>query len=163
MVAEKILVVDENPGVKRTLERFLAQNGYSVIATDNIKSASDLISIMTPLLLMLDIKMPRLDGIEFIHVLRKSNSYIPIMVMTAYPTFFTREEALKCGVDAYVTKPFDPAEILQCIRQMKACKGSQIEQVQEVTNHETHYSKAYESFMESGTKGKIPITRKIKN
>ena len=116
----EILLVDENPGVQRALKRFLSQNGYSVMNTNSVQSAGHLISQSPPSLIILDIKMPRLDGIEFIRLLRKSHPSLPIIVMTAYPTFFTLEEALKNGVRAYVTKPFDPAEILQYVRQLLA-------------------------------------------
>ena len=120
-MADEILIVDENPGVQRTLKRFLTQNGYSVVTTNSVQSAMSLIGQSTPSLVILDIKMPRIDGIELIHLLRENAYPFPIIVMTAYPTFFTREEALKNGVSAYVTKPFDPEEILEYICQLQIC------------------------------------------
>ena len=116
----KILIVDENPGVQHALKRFLSQHGYSVVITDNIQNAVHLINQSPPSLIILDVKMPRGDGMKLIHILNEHNYLIPIIVMTAYPTFFTREEALKNGVGAYVTKPFDPIEILQYIHQLYA-------------------------------------------
>jgi DNA-binding response OmpR family regulator len=120
-MTEKILIVDENPGIRRALKRFLSQNGYSVISADSVQSASLLINQSTPSLVILDIKMPRFDGIEFIRQLREGDPALPVIAMTAYPTFFTREEALKNGVSAYVTKPFDPADILEYICQLQIC------------------------------------------
>jgi DNA-binding response OmpR family regulator len=120
-MADEILIVDENPGVQRALKRFLTQNGYSVVTTNNVQSAMSLIGQSTPSLMILDIKMPRIDGIELIHLLRENSYPFPVIVMTAYPTFFTREEALKNGVSAYVTKPFDPEEILEYICQLQTC------------------------------------------
>lgn len=119
-MTEKILIVDENPGIRRALKRFLSQNGYSVVTADSVQSASFLINQSTPSLVILDIKMPRFDGIEFIRLLRKDAPSLPIVVMTAYPTFLTQEEALDNGASAYITKPFDPAEILHFICKLLA-------------------------------------------
>jgi len=115
----EILVVDENPGIQRALKRYLSQNGYSVVTTNSVQNAISLIGQSTPSLVILDIKMPRSDGIEFIRQLRESDPALSIIAITAYPTFFTREEALKNGVSAYVTKPFDPADILEYICQLQ--------------------------------------------
>ena len=114
----EILIVDENPGVQRSLIRFLSQNGYSVVTTDNVQSAVHLINQSPPSLIILDVKMPRGDGIKLIHLLKENGYPLPIIVMTAYPTLFTQEEALKSGASAYVTKPFDSAEILRYIHQL---------------------------------------------
>jgi DNA-binding response OmpR family regulator len=113
----EILIVDENPGVQRSLKRFLSQNGYSVVTTDNVQNAVHLINQSPPSLIILDVKMPRGDGIKLIHLLKENGYPLPIIVMTAYPTLFTQEEALKNGVSAYVTKPFDSAEMLRYIHQ----------------------------------------------
>jgi len=118
----KILIVDENPGVQHALKRFLSQHGYSVVTTDNIQNAVHLINQSSPSLIILDVKMPRGDGIKLIHLLNENGCPIPIIVMTAYPTFFTQEEALKNGVSAYVTKPFDSLEILRYIHQLHALR-----------------------------------------
>ena len=107
-MAGEILIVDENPGVQRILKRFLLQHGYPVTATDSVHSAISLIDQSPPSLIILDVKMPRTQDIEFIHLLRREASSLPIIVMTAYPTFLTREKALENGISAYVTKPFDP-------------------------------------------------------
>ena len=114
----EILIVDENPGVQRALKRVLSQNGYSVVTTDNVQSAVCLINQSPPSLIILDVKMPRGDGIKLIHLLKENGYPLSIIVMTAYPTLFTREEALKNGASAYVTKPFDSAEILRYIHQL---------------------------------------------
>jgi len=123
---DEILIVDENPGVQRALKRFLSQNGYSVVTTDNVQSAVHLINQSPPSLIILDVKMPRGDGIKLIHLLKENGYPLSIIVMTAYPTLFTQEEALKSGANAYVTKPFDSAEILRYIHKQydskKHCK-----------------------------------------
>jgi DNA-binding NtrC family response regulator len=108
----KILIIDENPGVRRALKRLLSQNGYLAVTTDNIQSAVHFINQSPPSLMILDVKMPRGEGIKLMHFLKENGYLIPIIIMTAYPTLFTREEALKNGAIAYVTKPFNSAEIL---------------------------------------------------
>jgi len=113
-----ILIVEENPGVQRALKRFLSQHGYSVVTTDSVRSAVHLINQSPPSLIILDVKMPRGDGIKFLQLLKENGYPLSIIVMTAYPTLFTREEALKNGASAYVTKPFDSVEILRYIYQL---------------------------------------------
>ena len=124
-MAGEILIIDENPGIQQALKRFLSQNGYSVVAAYNVENAIHLMNKLLPWLVMLDIKMPHGDGIGFINLMKKSNCSIPIIVMTAYPTFFTQEQALNIGVSAYVTKPFDSSEVLKHIKQL-FCKNMEI-------------------------------------
>jgi len=116
-MADEILVVDENPGIQQSLKRLLSHHGYSVVTTNTVQEAAHLISQFLPSLVILDIKMPHWDGIKFIHTMKKSKKPLPIIVMTAYPTFFTQEEALKIGSSAYLVKPFEAEEILECIQQ----------------------------------------------
>jgi DNA-binding response OmpR family regulator len=89
-----------------------------VITTGKVQNAIRLINQALLSLVILDVKMPFNDRIEFIHTIKKSDSSLPMIVMTAYPTSFSRKMALKYGIDAYVTKPFEPEEILQYIRQL---------------------------------------------
>jgi DNA-binding response OmpR family regulator len=110
-MTDVILIVDENPGIQRSLKRFLIQSGYLVITADNAQNAIQIINQTLPSLVILDVKMPINNGIELIDTIKKSDHSLPIIIMTAYPTSFTRKRALKYGIDAYVAKPFDPEEI----------------------------------------------------
>ena len=159
-MGEEILVVDENNGVQQALKRFLTQNGYSVAVAGNVPMAMSLVRQLRPSLVILDIKMPRFDGIEFIHLLEEEAPALPIVTMTAYPTFFTREEALKSGSNAYVTKPFDPQEILKHVRQLLLREPGQTNTGGQ--HHEIPYSKTCEVSLESGITGKNPSTGKTK-
>ena len=113
-----ILIVDENPGIQRSLKRFLTQSGYVVITADSAQTAIQIINQTLPSLVILDIKMPINDGMELINAINESDHSLPIIIMTAYPTSFTRKKALEYGINAYVTKPFDPEEILRYIHQL---------------------------------------------
>jgi DNA-binding response OmpR family regulator len=117
-MTDVILIVDENPGIQRSLKRFLIQSGYLVITADNAQNAIQIINQTLPSLVILDVKMPINNGIELIDTIKKSDHSLPIIIMTAYPTSFTRKRALKYGIDAYVAKPFDPEEILRYIHQL---------------------------------------------
>jgi two-component system, response regulator, stage 0 sporulation protein F len=127
MMADIILVVDENPGIQRSLKRFLTQSGYLVITADSAQNAIQIVDQTLPSLVILDVKMPINDGIELISAIKKSDHSLPIIIMTAYPTSFTRKRLLKYGIDAYVTKPFDPEEILRYIHQLLSVREKIIE------------------------------------
>ena len=126
-MAEKILVVDDEPVVRGFLRELLTEEGYEVILASNGEEAIDLAKIEDPEVILLDINMPGIDGIEVCKRLKaqEETRYIPIIIVTALDDrgFIAYFE----GADDFVTKPFNPVELTFRIRSMHRIKQLNIE------------------------------------
>ena len=112
----RILVVEDDQAVREALERALSFEGYEIdTATDGAVALSHLRS-STPDLVILDVMMPHVDGIETCRRIRASGDTVPILMLTAKVTVGDRVEGLDAGADDYVTKPFALDELLARIR-----------------------------------------------
>ncbi len=115
-MAVRILVVDDDRAVRESLRRSLSFNGYSVaLAADGLE-ALDLISSDRPDAVVLDVMMPRLDGLEVCRQLRSSGDDLPILVLTARDSVSERVAGLDAGADDYLPKPFALEELLARMR-----------------------------------------------
>jgi two-component system response regulator MprA len=112
----KILVVDDEPAVRDALERALRSHGYAVAKAIDGQDALDRVANETPDLVVLDILMPRLDGLETCRRLRASGDRTPILMLTARDAVGDRVEGLDAGADDYLVKPFALDELLARIR-----------------------------------------------
>ncbi|MDV3128972.1 response regulator transcription factor [Mycobacterium sp. 21AC1] len=112
----RILVVDDDRAVRESLRRSLSFNGYSVeLAQDGVE-ALDAISNDRPDAVVLDVMMPRLDGLEVCRQLRSTGDDLPILVLTARDTVSERVSGLDAGADDYLPKPFALEELLARLR-----------------------------------------------
>ena len=111
----KILVADDDPQLVRALRITLAAHGYQVIAAPDGATAVTLAGHEHPDLVLLDLGMPRLDGVGVIHALR-GWSTAPIIVVSGRTGSADKVEALDAGADDYVTKPFQIDELLARLR-----------------------------------------------
>jgi two-component system, OmpR family, response regulator MprA len=112
----RILVVDDDRAVRESLRRSLAFNGYQVeLATDGY-AALDAVIAHRPDAMVLDVMMPRLDGLEVCRRLRSSGDDLPIMVLTARDAVSDRVSGLDAGADDYLPKPFALEELLARLR-----------------------------------------------
>jgi two-component system response regulator MprA len=115
-VAVRILVVDDDRAVRESLRRSLSFNGYSVeLAHDGVE-ALDKIASDRPDALVLDVMMPRLDGLEVCRHLRSTGDDLPILVLTARDSVSERVAGLDAGADDYLPKPFALEELLARVR-----------------------------------------------
>jgi two-component system, OmpR family, response regulator MprA len=115
-VAVRILVVDDDRAVRESLRRSLSFNGYSVeLAHDGVE-ALDKIASDRPDVLVLDVMMPRLDGLEVCRQLRSTGDDLPILVLTARDSVSERVAGLDAGADDYLPKPFALEELLARVR-----------------------------------------------
>ena len=113
--AAKILVVDDEPQLTRVLRTGLKSRGYDVrVASDGV-SALELFGDWHPSLVITDLAMPNMDGLELCRELRKV-SQVPIIVLSAKDEEKTKIEALDIGADDFVTKPFGIDELLARVR-----------------------------------------------
>ncbi|MEO3786754.1 response regulator [Actinocorallia sp. B10E7] len=111
----RVLVVDDEPQIVRTLRINLKARGYQVDAAPDGRTALDLAARYHPDLVVLDLGLPDLDGVEVIHGLRGWLD-VPIIVLSARHSAAEKVTALDAGADDYVTKPFGMDELLARIR-----------------------------------------------
>jgi two-component system response regulator MprA len=112
----RILVVDDDRAVRESLRRSLSFNGYSVELAQDGLEALDLISHNRPDAVVLDVMMPRLDGLEVCRQLRSTGDDLPILVLTARDSVSERVAGLDAGADDYLPKPFALEELLARMR-----------------------------------------------
>ncbi len=115
-MAVRILVVDDDRAVRESLRRSLSFNGYSVALAQDGVEALDLISNDRPDAVVLDVMMPRLDGLEVCRQLRSTGDDLPILVLTARDSVSERVAGLDAGADDYLPKPFALEELLARMR-----------------------------------------------
>ncbi|HEY2644166.1 MAG TPA: response regulator transcription factor [Galbitalea sp.] len=111
----KILIADDDPQILRALKVTLRARGYDIVTADDGAQALDMAAAHHPDLVMLDLGMPRLDGVEVIQGLR-GWTQVPILVVSGRTDASDKVDALDAGADDYVTKPFAIDEILARIR-----------------------------------------------
>jgi two-component system response regulator MprA len=116
LFAVRILVVDDDAAVRDSLRRSLAYNGYDVELANDGSAALAAIAAERPDALVLDVMMPRLNGLETCRRLRAAGDDLPILVLTARDAVSDRVAGLDAGADDYLTKPFALEELLARLR-----------------------------------------------
>jgi two-component system response regulator MprA len=124
-VALRLLVVDDEPALRETLERALAAEGYAVETAADGVEALTAIERATPDAVLLDVLMPRLDGLETTRRLRTSGNNVPVLVLTARDEVSDRVAGLDAGADDYVVKPFALEELLARVRALLRRAGAE--------------------------------------
>ncbi len=112
----RILVVDDDKAVRDSLRRSLEFNGYTVELASDGAEALARVPRIDPDVIIMDVMMPRLDGLEATRALRAAGNEIPILVLTARDTVGERVDGLDAGADDYLTKPFALEELLARLR-----------------------------------------------
>ncbi|WP_406060508.1 response regulator transcription factor [Streptomyces sp. NBC_01077] len=113
---ERILIVDDEPAVREALRRSLAFEGYGTQdAVDGLDALARMESY-APDLVVLDVQMPRMDGLTAARRIRASGSTVPILMLTARDTVGDRVTGLDAGADDYLVKPFELDELFARIR-----------------------------------------------
>ncbi len=107
-----ILVVDDDQLLRRLLTKYLTKNDFLVSGATNSQDAWHKLKFIDFNCLILDRMMPGQSGIEFARELRRHNNNMPIIMLTAKGEVTDRIEGLEAGVDDYITKPFEPKELL---------------------------------------------------
>src|SRR5277367_6393922 len=118
MSSEKpsILVVEDEPKMRRLLELQLADEGFRAQTVADAETAIKLVNSAPFDLIVTDLKLPGMSGIEFLQSVKRANAAVPIIIMTAYGTVESAVEAMKMGASDYVLKPFSLAELVLVIR-----------------------------------------------
>ena len=112
----RVLVVDDDRAVRESLRRSLEFNGYDVhLAGDGAEALAGIGSVV-PDVVVMDVMMPRLDGLDATRALRAAGNDVPILVLTARDAVGDRVDGLDAGADDYLTKPFALQELLARLR-----------------------------------------------
>ncbi|MGX6962721.1 response regulator transcription factor [Vagococcus xieshaowenii] len=123
----KILVVDDDKEIVELLSIYIKNEGYDVIkAYDGKEAMTKVITTPDIDLMILDIMMPKMDGMSVVKELRKE-SQIPIIMLTAKTTDMDKIQGLVAGADDYVTKPFNPLEVMARVKSLLRRSSLQIE------------------------------------
>ncbi len=120
-----ILIVDDDTRIRELLQKYLADNGYRTSSASDAKEAQTKMDALTYDLLVLDIMMPGITGLEFTKVLREAENAIPILLLTALAETEQRIEGLTSGADDYLPKPFDPKELLLRVQNILRRSGAE--------------------------------------
>lgn len=120
----RVLVVDDDPQVLKLLRVNFELEGYDVMTATNGEEALDLVGRDSPDAVICDVMMPGIDGLEVVRRLRADPATValPLVVVSAKAQRSDVAAGLQLGADAYVTKPFDPAELLEVVAGLLAAR-----------------------------------------
>ncbi len=117
MILEKVLIVDDDPQLRQSFEKLLKGEGYAVTKAESGEEGLEKVRTDRPNLVITDIRLPGMNGLEAFKVMREIEPKLPVIVMTAYGTTEMAIEATKLGAFDYVLKPFEIPDMLTIIGQ----------------------------------------------
>ena len=115
MANEKILVVDDDTNICELLRLYLTKEGYQVTTANDGEEGLDKFNQVKPDMVLLDVMMPKMDGLEVCRRIRKAGN-TPVMMLTAKGETFDKVLGLELGADDYVVKPFDAKEVVARVK-----------------------------------------------
>lgn len=113
---KKVLIVDDQPGIRLLLEELFKRENYHTMSAQNGGEALQIIAEEELDCVLLDMKMPGIDGIEVLRRLKEERPELPVIMMTAYGELELTERALDLGAEKYFTKPFDIFEVRDAVK-----------------------------------------------
>lgn len=115
-MGKKVLVVDDEKSILTLLQYNLQQAGYEVITGMDGEEAKNMALTENPDLILLDLMLPKMDGLEVCKQLRQQKNFTPILMLTAKDDEFDKVLGLELGADDYMTKPFSPREVVARVK-----------------------------------------------
>lgn len=135
-MAEKILLVDDEEMIVESIEYALAQEGYEVVKAFDGQEALQQVQLTKPNLIVLDLMLPKLSGLEVCRLLRREQNDVPIIMLTAKGEEIDRVIGLEVGADDYLIKPFSLRELVARIKALlRRSKPSDTEKQVKVYQH----------------------------
>ena len=135
-----LLLVDDEPGLREAVQAYLEDSGFTVDVASNAKMGWEMLERRTPDLVISDIMMPQVDGYEFLQQMRGDNRFskLPVVFLTARGMTKDRIEGYQASVDAYLSKPFDPDELVAVVTNLisrhKALNEGPTTDIEELAN-----------------------------
>ena len=102
-----IVVVDDEEETCCLLKDLLSADGYTVVTASDPEEGLQIVTKVKPGLVLLDLKMPKMDGIEVLRRIKRTDETIPVIIMTGFATIGSARDAIRLGALDYITKPFD--------------------------------------------------------
>ena len=135
-----VLIVDDNPGHRELYASFLDHHGFRVAEAADGHEGVAAARAVRPDVILMDLAMPRLDGVEATRQLKSSpeTSAIPIVVLTAHGLGPMRHDAEAAGCDVFLVKPILPSEVCEAVRQALKEQGSRIAAAMKAGARHTH-------------------------
>jgi len=118
LLQSHILIVDDDNRILKLLKKFFSQEGFLVSAANSVKEAQDLLLYFTYDLIVLDVMLPDITGLEFARKIKASGNVMPIIMLTALSEPQDRIKGLEAGALDYLTKPFEPKELLLRVKNL---------------------------------------------
>ncbi|MEE9552317.1 MAG: response regulator, partial [Gammaproteobacteria bacterium] len=117
-----VLVVDDSLSARRSISQFMQDSGYDIRTARDGVEAVEILKVFTPNILLVDMEMPRMNGIELTAYVRsqKSIAKLPIIMITSRSTSKHQQQAEQAGVNSYFTKPFTDEELFGEIEKLRA-------------------------------------------
>ena len=112
----RVLIIEDEVRLASTLQDLLDMNGYTADVCHDGESGLDNALSGIYDVVLLDVMLPKMDGFTVLRNLRAAGNAVPVLMLTARSELSDRVEGLDCGADYYLTKPFEPRELLACIR-----------------------------------------------
>lgn len=125
MSGELILLVDDEPNIIELAQLYLEREGFQVISAADGKEALEAVEKHHPALMVLDLMLPEVDGLEVCRTLRGKNDPVAILMLTARDEDIDKILGLELGADDYLTKPFNPRELVARVKAVLRRGGSQ--------------------------------------
>ncbi|RRR67445.1 MAG: response regulator [Candidatus Viridilinea halotolerans] len=110
-MTKTVLIAEDDPSTRRLYRFLLSNSGYKVVEAEDGVSVLELLQTNPCQVLITDMNMPRMGGIDLVRHLRQQNSPIYVIMVTAFSTPDTEKQAFKVGINEYLTKPFEYEEL----------------------------------------------------
>jgi len=120
---KKILIVDDEPNITWSIQKYLAKEGYFIATADSAKKGAEILNTTEFDLILTDMKMPEVDGFQFLHWIKKHHPKAKVVMMTAFGSPSARDAAKKIGAYRYFEKPVDLNQLKKFINETLSEKG----------------------------------------
>lgn len=120
----QLLLVEDDPALARGLQRALQNEGFAVNLVNNGQHALRIVKSETPDIVILDLGLPDMDGLQVLKQIRKKHAVLPVLLLTARDTMDDKVAGLDSGADDYLAKPFDMPELLARLRVLERRLGT---------------------------------------
>jgi CheY-like chemotaxis protein len=114
----RILVIDDNAEARALLKDILEEKGFAIFEAVDGQEALEVLDRTLIHLAIVDLDMPRMNGLEFTHRSKEKYPKMPVIMVTAYSQFYSPADILASGVDAFLQKPLDLSRLLKAIEQL---------------------------------------------
>lgn len=117
---KRVLLAEDEPNIVESLRFLLQRAGFDVDVEANGRAALDAVALSRPDVLILDVMLPELDGLEVLRRLRsqRNETHLPVLMLTAKGQREDRERAIEAGADLFLTKPFANADLVSAVQKL---------------------------------------------